>query len=48
MNPVAIAIMLSLFAGFGAALLYALASGSAWLLAALAIGVVALFVRWGQ
>ena len=47
MNPVAVAVMLSLTAGFGLALVYALASGSAWLLALLAIGIVALFVRWG-
>lgn len=47
MNPVAIATMLALLAAFCAALVYALASGSTWLLAGLAILVVGLFVRWG-
>lgn len=47
MNPVAITIMLSLLLGFAAAILYALVSGSSWLLALLAILVVGLFVRWG-
>ena len=47
MNLVAVAVMLTIVAGFLAALLYGLSAGLAWLVALLAIISVALFVRWG-
>ncbi len=46
MNPVALATMASIMLGFTAALLYALSSGTAWVVALLAIMALALFVRW--
>jgi uncharacterized membrane protein len=46
MNPVALATMAAIMIGFSAAMLYALSSGTGWVVALLAILAVALFVRW--
>lgn len=46
MNPIALATMATILVAFAAALLYALSSGTGWVVALLAILAVALFVRW--
>lgn len=47
MNPVALAVMLSILVGFFGTLAYALTTGASWIVAGLAILAVAVFVRWG-
>lgn len=47
MNPAAVAVLLGITAVFLALVLYAVGSGHVWILAVLAILLVAGFVRWG-
>ncbi|GEP10764.1 hypothetical protein [Methylobacterium gnaphalii] len=46
MNPVALIVMATIAIGYVAALLVALHTGTGWVVALLAILVIALFVRW--
>ncbi|MEA1834733.1 hypothetical protein U8607_21805 [Methylobacterium durans] len=48
MNPVAITVMLGIAAGFLGLVVYALHIGPPWLLAVLALLVIAGFLRWGR
>ena len=46
MNPVALVVMAVIAVGYVAAMLVALHTGTGWVVALLAILVIALFVRW--